>query len=280
MAEPTRRGGTWWVQRDNGSWLRFDEPTGTWSPAATEPPPLDALEETPSQAAPTQAPVPLAPPDVVVRRARPTIVLLWLNFGLGVIAVISDAAERSLIGSLIDGENVTVAELAASDDRQAVIGGIQFLLFVITAIFFLRWFSEAYRNVSRYGASGLPLSEGWAIGAWFVPVLNLFQPKRIANTIHRASDPELHVPVGQSWRPVAIPAIYQLWWAAWIGSNLLGLAARGGNSPTPQDVLDSSSMLIGADVASVLAALLAVLVVRSATERQVERHRKTLVSLM
>jgi hypothetical protein len=42
-------------------------------------------------------------------------------------------------------------------------------------------------------------SAGWAIGAWFVPVLSLVRPKAILNDIWRASDPR--VSAGSSLSP-------------------------------------------------------------------------------
>ena len=43
--------------------------------------------------------------------------------------------------------------------------------------------AEARGRHLRYGT-------GWAIGAWFIPIFNLFRPKQIANDIDRASAPD------------------------------------------------------------------------------------------
>jgi hypothetical protein len=55
----------------------------------------------------------------------------------------------------------------------------------------------------RYGV-------GWAIGAWFGPILNLRRPKQIANDIWRATN----APADPGISP-----LLTLWWAAFLISN-------------------------------------------------------------
>ena len=42
MADPIQRGGVWWTQREDGSWLRWDESSTSWQPSANPPPPEQA----------------------------------------------------------------------------------------------------------------------------------------------------------------------------------------------------------------------------------------------
>jgi hypothetical protein len=42
VADPIQRGGEWWTQRDDGSWLRWDESSKSWQPSADPPPPEGA----------------------------------------------------------------------------------------------------------------------------------------------------------------------------------------------------------------------------------------------
>ena len=39
MADPIQRGGVWWTQREDGSWLRWDESSTSWQPSPDPPPP-------------------------------------------------------------------------------------------------------------------------------------------------------------------------------------------------------------------------------------------------
>ena len=85
--------------------------------------------------------------------------------------------------------------------------------FILTSIVFLFFFHRADSNLAVLGPSEQRWSTGWAVGSWFIPILNLFRPKQIANDIWRGSD-------GSS-----IPSVFTTWWAFWI----LGGAAHFGS---------------------------------------------------
>jgi hypothetical protein len=53
---------------------------------------------------------------------------------------------------------------------------------VLGIVYFLRWFRRAYANLERVGEN-IAYSEGWAVGAWFVPFLNLWRPYQIMKEI-------------------------------------------------------------------------------------------------
>jgi nitric oxide reductase large subunit len=39
VADPIQRDGVWWTQRDDGTWLRWDESSKSWQPSSDPPPP-------------------------------------------------------------------------------------------------------------------------------------------------------------------------------------------------------------------------------------------------
>ena len=58
---------------------------------------------------------------------------------------------------------MTTAELLANDRRQGMVAMAQLAMFVVGAVFFLRWFYQAYANLRSLGA--VPRhSSGWAVG--------------------------------------------------------------------------------------------------------------------
>lgn len=59
----------------------------------------------------------------------------------------------------------------------------QQLITLLSIFFFIRWFRRAYFNLHQLNEPSLGRSEGWAAGAWFVPVLNFFLPYRIGREI-------------------------------------------------------------------------------------------------
>ncbi len=77
-----------------------------------------------------------------------------------------------------------------------------------------RGFLRAYANGPALGLHDPRFGKGWAIGAWFVPILNLFRPKQIANDIWRGSDSALPAHASDSWYNRPTPVLLAWWWAA------------------------------------------------------------------
>lgn len=124
-------------------------------------------------------------------RARWAIVLLAATIVIDVIAIAFDAWDIATINSFLDGRNLDIAPLLRSDHRQTLIGRAQLATFVVAAILFIRWFHASYRNLRSLGTPESRFKPGWAIGVWFVPILNLWRPKQIADEIWNAGDPEV-----------------------------------------------------------------------------------------
>jgi hypothetical protein len=197
------------------------------------------------------------------RRTRAIVVLLCAVIAIDLVAVGSTIAELSLLDRFDAGEVVPDSELDANDDRQAAVGLVQTVLLLATAVFFIRWLRLAYRNADVVAPGLRRYGHGWAIGAWFVPVLNLWRPKQIVNDAWRAGD--------SSGTPYTarLPALLNVWWAGWILTNLLGqVAARlAFRQDTVEELRTVDAWYIASDATDAVVALLALLVVRRITER-------------
>jgi len=280
MSGPVRRGGAWWRQRDDGTWLRWDQAARTWEESAeptAQPPP----EPPPEQAEPEAAPRSpgSAPPfrseehglfEPLSDKSKWVTRLLWVTIALSVVAVLSDAAQVALVQEATSGGTVTQAEVDANDSRQAVIGVVQGAAFTATAAFFLVWFHAAYANLPRLGTGALRYKTWWAVGGWLIPIVNFFRPKQVANDIWRASEP---APAGdRSWRDRPVPTVLGWWWAAWLASGLLSIGATGRQNSV-EDLEGASIAILLSDAAIAVAGVLAYVVVRRITERQEEKAR-------
>jgi hypothetical protein len=198
--------------------------------------------------------------DALRSRARWVQVALIVVAIVDLIAIGSDYAEYRLLGT-----DYTLEEADANDLRQGVIGVAQFALLIVTAVFFIRWFKRAYENVAPLGGERR-YGVGWAIGAWFVPILNLWRPKQIANDIWRATnapgDP-------------GISPLLTSWWAAFLISNWASqIAFRAALSgDTPEELQTASAVYAVSDGVDFVAALLAIWVSRTITARQIAAAR-------
>jgi hypothetical protein len=173
-------------------------------------------------------------------------------------ACIFDYVEVSLMDRLIAGETVSDAELSADDTRQGIIGVLQLAVYIACIVTFLRWMSRAYKNLDAVAPTQRRYGTGWAIGGWFVPILNLWRPKEIINDIWRSG----------GTTPGALLAI---WWGGIVINGWLGsLAARSiGGNDTPQNFRESALAYMVSDGLDVPLAILAI-VVAVKTTRQLE----------
>ncbi len=109
--------------------------------------------------------------------------------------------------------------------------GIAYLvLLVVTMVVFIMWFRRAYYNVHEFALSPPRFSEGWAAGAWFVPILSLFRPVQIMRELWLETTAYL-----RTRSPIItkrdIQTIITLWWVPWIVANILSnISFRMSNS--------------------------------------------------
>jgi hypothetical protein len=211
---------------------------------------------------------------------RWAVSILALIALVDLVAIGSGIAEHRMLSRIEAGELVTDSEINANDARQAAIGIAQVVLLVACAVFFIRWFHRAYRNLLPLGAGELRFSPGWAIGAWFVPFLNLWRPKQIANDIWRGSDPGYRSG-DWAWRAGGVPALFTFWWGLFLVGNWTGqVAAR--LSFAAEDASEFQNATVAylvSDATDVLAVLAAILVVRRTTARQEDRARRVAAGL-
>ena len=213
---------------------------------------------------------PFPPYDSAHFRARLTIIFLALNIVLDLIALGSGFMEIGLLSRAQEGGTVTDAEAEANDTRQAIIGGLQVLTFVLTAIFFLMWIHRAHRNLPALGARGLKFTPNWAVGWFFVPFMNLVRPVQVVAEIWKASSPGNNTSDGTAWKSARVSPIIWLWWVVWIIAGIVGqFAARLGlRAETLEMILVSSWAVFISDAIDMVAAVLAILVVSSIDKMQ------------
>ncbi|CAA9477606.1 MAG: hypothetical protein AVDCRST_MAG30-580 [uncultured Solirubrobacteraceae bacterium] len=215
------------------------------------------------------------PPAQPLRTLGRLVVLLLT------ITILADAAdvlvtldERALLDRLIAGVDVPGPELERSDDRLAITALVQLASLILTTIVFVIWFRRAYANAPRLAAMEKRYGDGWAIGAWFVPFLNLVRPKKIANDIWRAGDPA--PPAGVPFVEWPVSWLLHLWWALWLITNFVSnLASRALDAETLRDQRSLASATLAADLVDVIAAAAAIAVVVQTTRRY-ERRREAL----
>lgn len=270
-----------------------DEPASSLTPPPP-PPPLAspaALPPTPSTSASSSAPPP--PPPTLSPAAGEPSESVWVDLSsyssprnharvasallagsvvVNAIAVASSIRHVVLWSRLIDDPGaVTVDQIQTTTDRQDAFGIIQLVFLLVVGISMIVWTRRVYRNLEPLGARSLRFGEGWAIGGWFVPFLNLVRPKQIVDDVWRASDPARSEREPQAWRDRQVSPLLHWWWGAWIASNLIGFVAQAQDEATADAARSQAIWLMVSDGAGVVASLLALAVVLRLTDRQIAR---------
>jgi hypothetical protein len=191
------------------------------------------------------------------RRRQAVVVVFALLVAVTVISILSGLLELQLMNRIVAGELVSDSETSGNDLRQGLVGLAQLAVFIAAAVVFIRWLHFAYRNLDWIAPGVRRWSAGWAIGAWFVPFLNLWRPKQIFDDVWHADGDH---------PPSALPA---LWWTAFLITNwVANIALRATlRQDTPEHLRDATIANIVSDCLHVVTAVLAILLVQSASRR-------------
>jgi Domain of unknown function (DUF4328) len=177
--------------------------------------------------------------------------------------------EIQLLERIRDGLFVTLEAAAASDARVSTAGLLYLTSFVAALVVYLMWI---YRAVSNLDAvrTGVPIgplrfSPGWAVGWYFVPIMNLFRPFQVMRELYRESNPDHR----SSW-------LIGAWWTLWIIATMLGPGVTGlFIDPTIETAIASDWRIIASEVVLVVDAVLIYLVIDRITSWQEDRGRSS-----
>jgi uncharacterized protein DUF4328 len=186
-----------------------------------------------------------------------TAILVMLTAGRSLAEI--DLAERAEQGS------ATVEEIDRFNRELELWNGFAIALAVGTGVVWLFWEYRAYRNLQRMGVQGL-MSPWAAVGWWFVPLANLVMAFRGVRDLWKASGP----PPSPSWSLVPTWSVLGWWWGTLLASRVVsnaGFSIRG-EADDAAAIAQGDRIVIAGDLIVVIAAVLAILIVRAIVQRQ------------
>ncbi|WP_328901897.1 DUF4328 domain-containing protein [Streptomyces sp. NBC_00441] len=201
--------------------------------------------------------------------AKAVCVLLGAAAVADVLSIAAGVHARMLYADEADGGRVDEVAWNHADNLYRSTGALQTLTFLATVVIFLVWMHRVRLNAEVFDPSAHSMRPGWAIGGWFVPMGNLWLPHRVVSGIWTASAP-VDTPGGRFAAP-RVPL--NAWWAALVADQLLsrGAGRLYADAETGDEIIRGLDLVAATDALDLVAAVLAILVVRRVTAMQSRR---------
>jgi len=191
---------------------------------------------------------------------------LVLLFGAFLFSLTLGLRYRSIIIGLIDGtfdgsfqQVIDVENAYAYSDWLGLAG------LVVIALTWLLWMRRLRANVVALGRRP-EYRPAWIFWGWVTPILSYFRPYQVIADLWRGSKPDLGVGSGEP------PRYYLAWWIMFVISGQISQGiVRSLHEPESLEELQSLvDLLVVMDLIQVPSLVLAVMVIRSLTRRQID----------
>ncbi|MES2800003.1 MAG: DUF4328 domain-containing protein [Bacteroidota bacterium] len=154
------------------------------------------------------------------QRSKNAILLVIIVLVLQLVSIIPTIMQMVLVNKIFSGEQYTVEEVQLNGVLALIVNILVLVATITSGVFFILWFRRAYYNLEQKTFL-TSYSNGWAAGAWFVPILNLFRPYQIMN--------ELFTITPKVLKKNDIKTDFELekstiatWWTLWIITLVVG----------------------------------------------------------
>ena len=182
-----------------------------------------------------------------------------LYVDLEILGFVDDVRLRPDAVVVADGERI---------DRLIALSSAEIAAALVAGILFISWLYTAHHS-ARMDRAALRHASGWAIGGWFVPVLNLWRPFQMVTDVRRGAtgDRDADVPRTQGW-----------WWGTLLASYVLSSVSgwfydEAASTPDAEPGAYLEALATAARwerytcALTILAAVLAIVVVREISAR-------------
>ncbi|MFD4997714.1 protein kinase domain-containing protein [Streptomyces buecherae] len=192
--------------------------------------------------------------------ANATVVL----FSIGLLIMLMDLIfSLRLYGTYDDFFSDTVDSTALEDDEGVTEGfdALWFFLSIPMVVLWVIWFRRVYVNAQALAPGRQRFSSGLAAGAWFIPVVQFWFPKQMANDVWTTSAPP--TPAGYPPQPGTGRGLLNTWWVLFLAmlvTNTISFFVFA-DAETYGEHQTSVAWSVFADVVSIPCAVFAIAVV-------------------
>lgn len=201
------------------------------------------------------------------QRAQYAQLLILMVLILDILSFFSSWMQLNLLNDLNSGIMPEDSVLTSNDLREAVLGYIYIAVFIVSIVTFLNWFRRAYYNLTK--RTKTERTDGWASGAWFVPILSLFRPVQMMSEMWTKTTALIKEKGGEDFGK---KELISAWWTFWIISSLLGNFIRRSSTKATSidDFIFSTKGEMILSIIGIPLAILTIMLIRTYARKEEE----------
>ena len=211
--------------------------------------------------------------------------------GLLVVCVLIDLITIALgysrvvfLSSVLTGEEVlSHTDLTADNDGQQFVRTALITAYLISGVVFLIWLYRARRNLLAVGSRAQRYSSPWAIGLFFVPLLNLYYAYDVVTDLWKQSNPDVGLSdaflkehASRLEQYSSKTALIGLWWGFVIASVVMARISGTFASHVTDipDLISESWIGMISDALRIVGTIILIVLVNRMDMRLEEKHKR------
>ncbi len=152
-------------------------------------------------------------------RGKAVKIFFYIMLAVNLISACSSFLQYSLLQNIKTGIAISASDASNNNIRQGLVALLLLAAITGSMITFIMWYYRAYKNLHALNITTLNFEAGWAIGAWFVPFLNMGRPYVIMRETWEETQ-DYYLPKEE--KPMAVSsAIVGWWWGLYLTANIM-----------------------------------------------------------
>jgi len=199
--------------------------------------------------------------------ARCTTCLLFACLLLEAGTFASSLSHRSEPAPVAASTSLAPGEATGQNAQPRAMTQLKRAALIATAIVWLTWLHWAYGNLGLVGSKRSRFTRGWALGYWFIPLVNLVRAYQVMKDLWLRSD---SMNDRDAYDDLPAPALLSGWWGMSLTWGALEqvVASTVRNARTPLELFDVTDVALVGSAVGIVAAVLAIRVVWAIDQRQ------------
>ena len=207
----------------------------------------------------------------VWKNTERAIILLKVFYAIIFVTIINIIGEFLYLNYLkTNFKNIDLESFSNIEIFQSVIGIIFLIVYVLTIVYFLKWFRRAYGNLHRVDFLRVEHQEKMALWGWIIPIICLWRPLGIMKEIDFKTQMAVKK-LNPSFEVKNNKILIHSWWALYIISIFFGryfLKSMFNENQTIEGLIEFTQISIMSDILQIIEAILVIFIVRNISKNE------------